>query len=899
MVKMQSISGRVLVLSLVVILLFCGSVWAESFAFNGTVKDTSGNALNAVLVNVTIRDSTYTLVGSNTTTTNASGWFNLTVTGPDNGFYQPVITLINRSFSNVNFTQFIGQSLPSFPSMVFNELGGTTFYLRDAGTIAVTAVNETGSPVAFTYQIKDTKLGYPVAKEWQNLVFSVNITVPKDRNYSIIIFPNQSMPVSFDWNNFSTTNSYSFTPGASSYNATTKVLNKQFNITLRLDRVSGYVNYSGIDGWSNLGVVAYLMEPGNMISAEYGELPYNLSSAVGTSDLINATSGFFNISLPATVETSNILLFATTRNGTRYFGAFRNVSLTYGSAVTETRNFNFTAMSGLMGTNSSISLNTLSGTNVNIPTARQNFTLINATNTTLSNLYAHVEVTLDYSSIGGTEFTWMTGPQQDDGIATFSVILLNNTGIKEMNVYAGGGSANYAPKRTAPTVAEILANNNITMKSFNPGAIDSQLSASQIRMVLYISNSTCDVPTPPTSCLIGGTEKDMSTFNPMSALLGGGKLSFRMGTGNITVHYVNVDMMASGPPDALFDNNVNNNSGSTFDAAVRFGSGGPSIYDFVLVSMPYAETAGTGLNESAPVNMSIPVLYDDNWNVLWNASLNGTNASVLAGNYSHYEARESEWASLLATSTCTQNVTLFNATTPCFINTTENLIWIRLPHFSGTGPSVSGSVVAAAPSSSSSSSSSGSGSGTGDTGFWKTTIAYDSKELQDFSSVSRELREKERLRIKIGGSIHHVGITSYASNQITINVSSEPQSATLAPGESKKFEITNDSYYDIAVMLVSINATTKRANLSISYIHEEIIAPVNETTSAETSTSTEGNNTPAAKPENERSSAGIITLVVIILVILLCIGIAFKVRETQSLRTRVKIKQESRKIKVH
>ena len=58
------------------------------------------------------------------------------------------------------------------------------------------------------------------------------------------------------------------------------------------------------------------------------------------------------------------------------------------------------------------------------------------------------------------------------------------------------------------------------------------------------SNSTCDVPNPASSCLIGGSSSDMSSFNPMNAIMGGGKLSFRMGTSGILVHYVNVDMLS-------------------------------------------------------------------------------------------------------------------------------------------------------------------------------------------------------------------------------------------------------------------------------------------------------------------------------------------------------------------
>src|SRR3989338_9073755 len=101
---------KVKVYALAVLILFSlPCVFAESFAFNGTIKDIDGGSLSNALINVSIRDSTFSVVGSNSTTSNASGWFNFTVTGPDNGFYQPVITYKNTSFAaDVNFTQYTG-----------------------------------------------------------------------------------------------------------------------------------------------------------------------------------------------------------------------------------------------------------------------------------------------------------------------------------------------------------------------------------------------------------------------------------------------------------------------------------------------------------------------------------------------------------------------------------------------------------------------------------------------------------------------------------------------------------------------------------------------------------------------------------------------------------------------
>jgi PGF-pre-PGF domain-containing protein len=290
-----------------------------------------------------------------------------------------------------------------------------------------------------------------------------------------------------------------------------------------------------------------------------------------------------------------------------------------------------------------------------------------------------------------------------DANASFYLPLINATGVKEMNIY----SMDYAPKRVGVrTPAQILANNNITLSEFDPDAIDSALAASSIVMELYTSSSTCDVPNPISSCAIGSST-DMENFKPLAAMIGGGKVSFRMGTGGILIHYANVDMMASGPPDALFEDSTAEDTVGNFDSALKFGSLGPTIYDYVLVSIPYTQGGGasTGLNEDSTVNVSIPLFYDENssgvmdWNTpIWNTGTNGTTGSNLAGNYTHFSTYSSDWETLMGNNTCITNVNNFNATNPCYIDKTNNRIWIRLPHFSGTRPSILGTVAAASTS---------------------------------------------------------------------------------------------------------------------------------------------------------------------------------------------------------
>lgn len=876
----------------------------SAFELNGTVYDINGIRIANATINITVRSTTdWSIVGYNFTTSNESGWFNITVPNNAQWMYQPKISHINISIPTKNYTDYMGQTLPAFPSLMFDVLGSPNFYLGDAGTFNLTAINSSGGRIAFNYQLKDTLLGYPIAESFNfqsGGVFDAIVTVPANRNYSVMIFPNQSLPVSFQWNNFSSRATYNVTTPASGnnishYNGTTRTVHKQFNTSMSFPAIQGYFNISidvaNISNWSEMAIVPFILEPGNMIHATYGALPYNLSAFLGAGDWYDPRNGTYNISLPASAENANYVLFAVAANisgnGLRNYGGVANLTLSYGAG-----NFrlNFT-MVGMLGNASNFSLDNAADFSAKkqLKVAKQSFQLVNKTNSSLSQTFAHIEITVNYSLWGAQEFTWMEDILQT-GNGNFSIPLLNVTGVKEMNVFVGGG--NYAPRRLELPVSEILNRShvqgggnlnlsafNITINTFSAGDIDGQMAASNISMALYLSNATCDVPSPSSSCLIGGSGQNMSNFNPMGSIIGGGKLSFRMGTGNISVHYVNVDMLASGPPEALFDDSATDRtSGSAFDQAVRFGSGGPTIYDFVLVSIPYIEAAGSGLNDSSDVNMTVPILYDDNWRVVWNASVNGTNSGALGNNLSHYNARRGEWSYLLGQTNCTTNVNEFNSSRPCYIDKTGNLVWIRLPHFSGTGPSIVGSVVAAASSSTTTTTGGGGGGKvTEPTTAW--TLTYSITENQLTKGYSQALAVKNRVKVKIENEDHFVGVVALDDKSATINVSSTPQQAVLLVGGSKKFDVTNDSYYDLKVTLNSIN--NSKANVTIIAINEKVEAavPTGEQPGAgagsEEDQTTSGTEEKEGAPEDssKKNKTLIIIFVIIIVVVVVIVTI--------------------------
>jgi len=661
------------------LLIFClFAVNIAAFEFNGTVYDTNRAVLDNALVNITVYTigaQGPTLINSSSATTNATGWFNLSASDNSNSMLKLIITHRN---STLNFVDYVGQILPIIPQLLYSSLSyPINFYLKDAGTINITAVNSTGSLIPFAYMIKDTILGYEVSMNQNVSASGIEIYVPKNKNYSIMIWPatgdnNHFVPVSYEWNNFSSTNDFTFgsSINKSTYNATTRILNKVFNTSESFAWVSGYINDSSISSWDNFTIVPYVLEPSDMTFMSMGGLPYNTSAwrPGSYSDTYNLSNGFFNITLPySATETVRYLLFAAAQNGSEYRGSYRNITVNG-----DTTGFNFT-MYGLLGSVNNINMSgSMGGVHI-VNTKKQVFNLVNSTSI-LQNANAHTETTVDYSNYGCNEITLME--DVSTGAATFYLPLLNVTGIKKMMIY----TMDKAPKKTKLTVAEIQSNNNITLSAFSPGGIDDVISESDINISLYVSNSSCNVPFPPAGCLISNSNSD--SFNPFSIVIGGGDLSLRMSYNNITVHYKNVNMLASGPPDAMFDSSANESeSGSGLEAAWRFGSAGPEIYDEVLIGIPYDDT----VEESAPFSILLTDLYDDenNWASIWNSTgdPNAENFSTVAdGDYAEYNQ------SWFNNSAGGMNCSRTDVNEQCYVNTTYNMIWIKIPHFSGIGP---------------------------------------------------------------------------------------------------------------------------------------------------------------------------------------------------------------------
>jgi len=158
------------------------------------------------------------------------------------------------------------------------------------------------------------------------------------------------------------------------------------------------------------------------------------------------------------------------------------------------------------------------------------------------------------------------------------------------------------------------------------------------------------------------------------------------------------------------------------------------------------------------------------------------------------------------------------------------------------------------------------GSGTTTTSFWtKGTRTVTAEEFQN--SYTEALSVRRRLKVKVETLNHYVGVTELTATTATINVSSDPQEATLIVGDERMFEVSGDDYYDILVKLNSIESS--KANITVQSIHELV---TEDTTEGEEGledagdTAAEEDKAAAAKIENLWWYIG--GVVVIILVII-------------------------------
>ncbi|MBI4095480.1 MAG: PGF-pre-PGF domain-containing protein [DPANN group archaeon] len=583
--------------------------------------------------------------------------------------------------------------------------------------------------------------------------------LPLDRNYTVVFYSmtGESPPRAVDIINPASNSSINLT--ARSLASPTYVVGITMNFTTNYVNVSGYIFVptnatgnslaSGSPGYNvtNLTAIPYISNEFALVRAYQRQIDSNavplarLATAPGVTKVIggiNYSAIAYNISLP---QSSSWILLAsggnkTGGNATRT-GGDRMLGIT--NVTVGTANvfgINFTLRGLATPTNALTSQWSFlsNGSDGGVP--------INASSTLLQVVSGTSNATITGSSFLDIELNTnntQTGVQPrlikvrfmlETDAAGFAAFPFFANESAKIRVYTPG----YAPREFLIAADNVAANAsiNLTMTEFRPsrpGPASSEhrgtiagAGIEDVRFQIMSANATCDVITTLATdgCVLasGSTIRDI---NPFTALLYGDHASIRLRTSNgINIHYKSVDLLNSGIPDAQADI-LPQELSSTANAnrVFRLGSASPKNYQEVFVGIPYSTTSGqdNSIDDRESVNLSIPVLYDQNWNVVWNVSVNGT---PLQNSAAFNTTGFSDWnISMISNGTDgAGGVICANDTgaggTACLLNTTEKMVWIRLPHFTGGGLGLRGANVAGGGTTSTAGSgSSGGGGGAG------------------------------------------------------------------------------------------------------------------------------------------------------------------------------------------
>src|SRR3989338_7286151 len=158
------------------------------------------------------------------------------------------------------------------------------------------------------------------------------------------------------------------------------------------------------------------------------------------------------------------------------------------------------------------------------------------------------------------------------------------------------------------------------------------------------------------------------------------------------------------------------------------------------------------MNDSAPVNASIPVLYNENQQAIWNIT-RGSGYENISEEFLEYN--NSFYRGMLGSGGVSCNATAIDSV--CFLNRSDNYIKMEIPHFSSIGAVVAGAGVPTADSGSGTTTGSGGGGGGGTASGWTSTYTYDGKELKEQAPLEREMSVMNRVRLNISGESHQIG----------------------------------------------------------------------------------------------------------------------------------------------
>ncbi|MBI5391732.1 PGF-pre-PGF domain-containing protein [Candidatus Woesearchaeota archaeon] len=701
----------------------------DNFVFSGYVKNETGG--NVTDVNISMYQVVQGAFGPP-----ASILVARTNSGPDGNF---TFSSINGSAQLYQFKLYqynstgsavrIGSLLPPFPAFTFYPfsfpggfdfefmkpptLNGTTFYLQPAATLQLYAKNSTAVQ-RFGYEVIDQGLGFPIESSIMTTVSTVNVVVPIGRNYTVMFsrfFTNTSdflLDPTICNGDFMNNSDCPAPPLSNStlgnFNQGQTVVVNQ-SLTFTNYRLSGCINIQQNHNNTALNITKVspkLIPWSGFVPPVKGDMgDINLTHDINYTDTACPFASY-NISVIGSTSGITYLIEAYAKNASteainpgdtpNLLAAIQNVTIT----GPRTLNLTLSRLTGIYW-----------GEGGDVNTSRYQINIQNSSGGAVTtNL--HVDVKVKNPTFGTLHYII-----ESLSNGTFYVPILNNSNFAKVLIFANDApprevSLNLSKSQLNITLISMKDGKGAGFKHINSSGqvemINSTLlnSTLPVQMRFLRNSDACNILPPPTSCEI--TSMTATNFNPFKALVAGKiNLEMKITSTNTTLMFMNFDMFSAKQPpmDSVIDNAPRSASSST--QSWQFGSFAPAnSYDYAIIGMPYSDDKGssTYLEDGLSFSVTLPILYDENWNVIWNSSRGDTSASLTA-DFIDYNSSSLYRAYLNDGATCDKNDNLLT-TTPCFINTTTNVVWMRIPHFSGLGPSVGGSSTSSSTSSSSS-----------------------------------------------------------------------------------------------------------------------------------------------------------------------------------------------------
>lgn len=706
----------------VLFILFSVSFAATNYTLTGKILYSNNSNVSGANISIYSQSSnmfgppTYVLNSSNIT--NGTGYFTLYYSVPDQNTFSPMRLRITYN-NSAGAVTFMGPSLPDLPAQMIGDLfNNSNITIYPASRLFVNAsrrwnsTNFTEVQVNFSSMLADSKYGFAMDSAMPqpgggDSIYNISINLLSNRNYTLTIFKtgnlqqqergsapravtisDNNLTNNLDGNgtyyvNVNLTDIPVFLSGNLSVNATGMSVGDPINYTdlIFYPYASGKVPIDGVGinprSWGN--------RPGGQ---DFGaDLNFTGSAGAYNATMMGSAGGLsymmvvygFNGTAPGAA-------------GTRYFGGFQNITLFAGNVS----NFNITLyeLAGYY----------VPGAGRGDPNATKY--VINLSNNDTNSMGGRsvgsgsLEIIINYTNATGFSQAPFGGPNGQGPVNIDFIGRPNSSGtiafpiIKNINFKPKIYSQQFSPIKKTLNSSTNGTNFELTGQKMSPPNSSLNNSYSDLKMTFFRSNSSCDVQEPDLrdqsqgGCLLSnftfGGGGPRGNFNPMKIMMNGEKINLLIEDNNtgIKTIFIGVDLFASGPPTMQLPNGSisNSSSGNTLQKKYRFGSTAPEVFSYAFIAMPYSSSE---INDAGDIQVLLTNVYDEDWSSKWSTAQE--NSTAIPSDFADYNA--TLFNSTLGGMTCSKT----DITSTCFVNTTTKRIWVKLPHFSGSDPQVSGS----------------------------------------------------------------------------------------------------------------------------------------------------------------------------------------------------------------